>query len=66
MIKYLLWCMLLMLCWPLALAALIMFPIVWMLLLPFRLVDIAISGVFALLAAVIMFPARVLGEPRIF
>lgn len=64
MIKFLLWCILLVLCWPLALAALIVFPIVWLLLLPFRLVGIAVSGVFGLLAAVIMFPARVLGGPR--
>ena len=53
-----------MLCWPLALTALILFPIVWVLLLPFRLVGIAVGGVFALLAAIIMFPARVLGGPR--
>ena len=64
MAKFLLWCILLVLCWPLALLALIAYPIVWVLLLPFRLVGIAVGGVFALLAAIIMFPARVLGGPR--
>ena len=64
MVKFLLWCILLVLCWPLALLALIFFPIVWVLLLPFRLVGIAVGGVFALLVAIIMFPALVLSEPR--
>ena len=64
MIKFLLWCLLLVLCWPLALIALIVYPVVWVLLLPFRVVGIAVGGVFALLAAIIMFPARVLGGPR--
>ena len=64
MAKFLLWCILLVLCWPLALLALILFPIVWILLLPFRLVGIAVGGVFALLGAIIRFPARVLGGPR--
>ncbi len=64
MAKFLLWCILLVLCWPLALLALILFPFVWLLLLPFRLIGIAVGGVFALLAAIIMFPARVLGGPR--
>lgn len=64
MAKFLLWCILLVLCWPLALLALILFPIVWVLLLPFRLVGIAVGGVFALLGAIIRFPARVLGGPR--
>ena len=50
--------------WPISLLALILYPIVWLLLLPFRLVGIAVGGVFALLVAVIMFPARVLGGPR--
>ncbi len=63
MIKFLLWCLLLVLCWPLALLALVLYPIVWVLLLPFRLVGIAVGGVFALLGAIIMFPARVLGGP---
>ena len=64
MAKFLLWCILLVLCWPLALLALILYPFVWVLLLPFRLVGIAVGGVFALLVAIIMFPARVLSGPR--
>ena len=52
-----------MLCWPLALLALLLYPIVWV-LLPFRLLGIAVGGVFALLTAIIMFPARVLAGPR--
>ena len=64
MAKFLLWCILLVLCWPIALLALMLYPIVWVVLLPFRLVGIAVGGVFALLGAIIMFPARVLGGPR--
>ena len=64
MVKFLLWCILLVLCWPLALMALVLYPIVWLLLLPFRILGIAVGGVFALLAAIIMLPARVLGGPR--
>ena len=64
MTKFLLWCLLLVLCWPLALLALVLYPIVWILRLPFRLVGIAVTGVFVLLGAIIMFPARVLGGPR--
>ena len=64
MTKFLLWCLLLVLCWLLALLALVLYPIVWILLLPFRLVGIAVTGVFVLLGAIIMFPARVLGGPR--
>lgn len=60
MLKFLLWCVLLILCWPLALFALILYPIVWILLLPFRLVGIAVHGVLELVAALIMLPARVL------
>ena len=62
--KFLLWCILLVLCWPLALLALIVYPLVWILLLPFRIVGIAVDGVFGLLRAVVMFPARVVGGPR--
>ncbi|MES2220062.1 MAG: hypothetical protein V4587_03750 [Acidobacteriota bacterium] len=58
--KFLLWCVLLILCWPLALFALILYPIVWILLLPFRLVGIAVHGVLELVSALIMLPARVL------
>jgi hypothetical protein len=60
-VKFLLWLLLFVLCWPLALAALILYPIVWLLLLPFRLVGIAVGGVFNLLRAVVMLPARMLG-----
>jgi hypothetical protein len=56
----LLWCILLVLCWPLALVALILYPLVWLLLLPFRLVGIAVGGVLELIRAVIMLPARLL------
>lgn len=64
MIKFLLWCILLVLCWPLAIIALVLYPIVWLLLLPFRLVGIAVTGVFDLLAAILFLPARVLRGPR--
>ena len=64
MVKFLLWCILLVLCWPLALVALVLYPLVWLLLLPFRLVGIAVGGVFELLAAIITLPARVLRWPR--
>ena len=63
MIKFLLWCILLVLCWPLALLALILYPFVWILTLPFRLVGIAVTGVLELLRAIIMLPARVLSGP---
>jgi hypothetical protein len=62
MIKFLLWLVLLVLCWPLAVAALILYPIVWLLLLPFRLIGIAFEGVFALLRALFLLPSRVLGR----
>jgi hypothetical protein len=64
MVKFLLWCILLVLCWPLALLALVLYPIVWVLLLPFRIVGIAVGGVLELLRAVIMLPARVLRGPQ--
>ena len=60
MFKFLLWCILLVLCWPLALAALVLYPIVWLLLLPFRLVGIAVGGALELVSAIIFLPARVL------
>jgi len=59
-VKFLLWCILLVLCWPLALLALIAFPFVWLLLLPFRLVGIAVGGTLALVSAIIFLPFRVL------
>jgi hypothetical protein len=64
MVKFLLWCVLLILCWPLALLALVLYPLVWILLLPFRLVGIAVDGVFELLRAIITLPARIVGGPR--
>jgi len=64
MVKFLLWCILLVLCWPLALLALVLYPVIWLLLIPFRIVGIAVSGVLELLRAIIMLPARVLGGPR--
>jgi hypothetical protein len=64
MVKFLLWCILLVLCWPLALLAFIVYPLVWLLLIPFRLVGIAVGGVLALLRGIILLPARVLSGPR--
>lgn len=61
MIKFLLWCLLLVVCWPLALLALILYPIVWLVTLPFRMVGIAVSGVFELLRSLLTLPVRVLG-----
>jgi hypothetical protein len=61
MIKFLLWLLLLVLCWPLAVVALILYPFVWLLLLPFRLVGIVFEGVFALIRALFLLPGRVLG-----
>jgi hypothetical protein len=64
MAKFLLWLLLLVVCWPLALLAVVLYPLVWLLLLPFRLVGIAVEGVFELLRALVLLPARVLGSPR--
>ena len=64
MVRFLLWCILLVLCWPLALLALVLYPFVWLFLLPFRLVGIAVGGVFELLAAIITLPARLIRGPR--
>jgi len=61
MVKFLLWLLLLAVSWPLAIAALLLWPMVWVLSLPFRLLGLAIEGVFALLRAIVMLPARVLG-----
>jgi len=63
-VKFLLWCILLVLCWPLALLALILYPLAWLLLLPFRLVGIVFDGVFELLRSIIMLPARVVSGRR--
>ena len=64
MAKFLLWCILLILCWPLALLALILYPIVWLLLIPFRLLGIAVEGVLQFIRAIILLPARILRGPR--
>ncbi len=64
MAAFLLWLLLLVLAWPLALLALLLYPLVWLLLLPFRIVGIAVDGVLALLKAILLLPARVLGGPR--
>jgi hypothetical protein len=64
MAKFLLWLILLVVCWPLALVALVAYPFVWLLLLPFRLLGIAVEGVFELIRAVILLPARLLRGPR--
>lgn len=64
MVKFLLWCILLVLCWPLALLALVLYPFVWLLLLPFRILGIAVGGVLALLVAIITLPVQLLGGPR--
>ncbi|MGD0096998.1 MAG: hypothetical protein ABSB60_10915 [Terracidiphilus sp.] len=59
MVKFLLFCILFVLCWPIALAALVLYPLVWLLLLPFRVVGIAVGGVLELVSAIITLPARV-------
>jgi hypothetical protein len=63
MTKFLLWLLLLFLCWPLALLALVLYPFVWLLLLPFRLVGIAVEGVLQIVRGVVLLPARVLLGP---
>jgi hypothetical protein len=64
MIGFLLWLLLFLLCWPLALLALVAYPFVWLLLLPFRILGIAVGGVLELLMAILMLPARMLGGRR--
>ena len=64
MFTFLLWCILLLVCWPLALFALFVYPVVWILLLPFRILGIAVDGVLELLKAVITLPVRVLGGSK--
>ena len=64
MAAFFLWCILFILCWPLALLAVVLFPIVWLITLPFRIVGIAVHGVFALLSALLFLPVRVLRGPR--
>ncbi len=65
MVTFLLWCILLVICWPLALIVLILYPIVWLVLLPFRLLGFAVTGVFELVRAIFLLPSRFLrGRPR--
>ena len=64
MIGFVLWCVLFVLCWPLAVLALVAYPFVWLLLLPFRLIGIAVGGAFAFLQALVYLPARLLGGGR--
>jgi hypothetical protein len=64
MFTFLIWCVLLVLCWPVALLALLLWPLVWLVSLPFRLVGITFEAAFALLKAVLLLPARVLGSRR--
>ena len=66
MAKFPLWCILLVLCWPLAVLALILYPLVWVLLIPFRLVGIAVDGVLQLVSGLVLLPARLLRGPRAF
>ena len=58
MVKFLLWCLLLAVCWPLAIVALLLYPLIWLLLLPFRLVGVAVSGVLEMIWALVSLPAR--------
>ena len=60
MLKFLLWCLLLVFCWPLALVALVAYPIVWLILLPFRIVGVAVGGALELVAALISLPVRLI------
>ena len=62
MLGFLLWLLLLFLCWPIALLALLLYPLVWLVLLPFRLLGIGVEAVFELLRAIVLLPARILGN----
>jgi hypothetical protein len=63
MLAFLLWCLLLVICWPLALLAILLYPFVWLLLLPFRIIGVAVGGVLALVKSIIFLPARILSAP---
>jgi hypothetical protein len=65
MVKFLLWCILFVLCWPLALLALVLYPLVWLVLLPFRIVGIAVGGILEFFRALVTLPARLLRGPRL-
>jgi len=60
-LTFLLWCLLFVLCWPVAVVAIVLFPLVWLIALPFRIAGLALSGLFAFLGAIFMLPARLLG-----
>jgi hypothetical protein len=64
MVAFILWCILFILCWPVALLALVLYPFVWLIMLPFRIVGIAVHGVFGLLSAMLLLPVRLLRGPR--
>ena len=64
MAAFILWCILFILCWPVALLALVLYPFVWLIMLPFRIVGIAVHGVFGLLSALLLLPVRLLRGPR--
>lgn len=64
MLKFLLWCLLFLLCWPLALLALVLYPLIWLSTLPFRLVGVAVDAVLELIRAVLMLPVRILSFGR--
>jgi hypothetical protein len=63
-VTFVLWCILLVLCWPLALLALVLYPLVWLLLLPFRILGIAVGGVLEIIRGIVLLPARILRGPR--
>lgn len=64
MMTFILWCILLFFCWPVALLAVVLYPLVWIVLLPFRIVGMAVDGVFELLRSIILLPTRILRGPR--
>lgn len=64
MATFILWCLLLFLCWPLALLALVLYPVIWLVLLPFRIVGIAVDGALGLVRGIITLPVRILRGPR--
>jgi hypothetical protein len=64
MAAFLLWCILFLMCWPIAILALVLYPLVWLILLPFRIVGIAVGGVLAFLSTLFMLPVRLLRGPR--
>jgi hypothetical protein len=63
MIAFLLWCLLFVICWPVALLALVLYPLVWLFLLPFRIIGVAVGGVLEIIRAAVLLPARLLAAP---